>query len=101
MTFLRLFFLSFRKALFRRFTHGLYLREPLLHGCHESVNLILIFKVALLFLTVLIDNHQIRDGGKQAFSGKSTFAHRHALKDTGDGRYRDVEAPLQIKTVEV
>ena len=62
------------------------------------MGVILIFKVALLFLTILIDHHQIRHGGKQAFSGKSAFAHRHALKDTGDGRYRGCRSAAPDKS---
>ena len=98
---LGLFLLRLGKPFFSRLAHGLHLRKSLLHSRHKSIHLILIFKIALFLTAVIKDDDQIRHRRKQAFSGESAFAHGHAFKDTGDGRYRNIIPPLQIKAVEI
>ena len=70
---------------FPSLTYQLNLGLFLLKTGEKKVYILLIFKVTLLFFSVIIFNNQVGNGGKNAFSRKSALAHSHPLKYPCDG----------------
>ena len=58
-------------------------------------------KKALLFLSVIIDNHQIGEGGKNPFSGEAAFTHGNPFKYPLDTGKWNIIYSIEIKAVQI
>ena len=91
----------FGQLLLRARTHKPNFRLNAGQLCQQKIHILLKFKIALLFLAVIVFHHQIRHGGKHSLAGKAALAHGNALIHALNAAIGNVIAAVNIKTVQI